>query len=210
MGQYQQWLHYREIDQDLQAQLEMLERDLAQLFEHTYLLEQSIQPLHDNVSAETSSVADQEILQGDNQIIHALADSLNGQLSSMVNMRDATFTPMPTPLPETLPNEPAETTSPALFGWANLPNFEPQVLPLSSLPPVPHSDMPLLPEDMGTFFDQHDQTDPQLELPRWLRNAINHPDGPIDWETIRTNRLVQRWIQRWNRHTASQGRTTNE
>lgn len=210
MGQYQQWLHYRAIDQHLQAQLEMLERELAQLHEHAHLLEQSIQPLHDSISDEPSPVDGQETLQADNQILHALAENLNGQLSSMINMRDDTFTPMPTPLPETPPNEPAETISPALFGWANLPNFGPQVLPPSSLPPVPHSDMPLLPEDMGTFFDQHDQTDPQLELPRWLRNAISRPDGPIDWETIRTNRLVQRWVERWNRHTSSQGRNMNE
>ena len=228
MGQYQQWLHYREVDQHLQAQLEMLERELAQLHEHAHLLEQSIQPLYDSGSAETSSADDQELLQTDNQIIHALADSLNGRFSPLVSTREDTFTPIPTSLPETLPNQPSETISPALFGWSNLPNFGPQQVPLEtfkagnasqysntqqplpSLPPVPHSDMPLLPEDMGTFFDQHDQTEPQLELPRWLRNAINHPEGPIDRESIRTNRLVQRWVERWNRHQASQGRITNE
>ncbi len=167
MGQYQLWLHYREVDQDLQAQLETLERELAQLLEHAHLLEQSIQPPYDTLSSETSSAGDHELLQTDNQIIHALAGSVHGW-----------FSPITTPLL-----------------------------------PTPPSDMALLPEDMLTFFDQYDQTEPQLEIPRWLRNVINHPDGLIDLETIRTNRLVQRWVERWNRHSASQqshGRTTYE
>jgi len=105
MGQYQQWLHYREVDQHLQAQLELLERELAQLHEHAHLLEQSIQPLYDSVSAETSSADDQELLQTDNQIIHALADSLNGRFSPMVSTSEDTFTPIPTSLPETPPNQ---------------------------------------------------------------------------------------------------------
>ena len=228
MGQYQQWLHYREVDQHLQAQLEMLERELTQLHEHAHLLEQSIQPLYDSVSAETSSADDQEHLQTDNQIIHALADSLNGRFSPMVSTREDTFTPIPTSLPETPPNQPSQTISPALFGWSNLPNFGLQEVPvetfktgnaslhsnteqsLSSLPPIPHSDTALLPEDILAFFDQHDQTEPQVEIPRWLHNVTNHPGGPIDQETVRTNRLVQRWVERWNRHQASQGRITNE
>jgi hypothetical protein len=175
----------------------MLERELAQLHEHAHLLKESIQPLYDSVSVDTSSADEQELLQADNQIIHALAESLNGQLS-----------PMLTPLPETPLNQPTEPISPALFGWSNLPNFGPQQVP--SLPSVPNSEIPLLPENMGAFFDEHTPTEPQLELPRWLRNAINHPDGPIDWETIRTNRLVQRWVERWNRDTTSQGRTPHE
>ena len=224
MGQYQQWLHYREVDQHLQAQLEMLERELVQLQEHAHLLEQSIQPLYDSGSVETSSADKQELLQTHNQIIHALAASLNGQHSPLESTRKDTLTPIPTPLPETTPDNPAETISPALFAWSNLPNFRPQQVPVEiskagnaspysntphlSLPAVPPS--ALLPEDMATFFDKHDQTEPQLELPPWLLNAINRSDGPIDQETIRTNRLVQRWIERWNRYPNSQqnqGRT---
>ena len=231
MGQYQQWLHYREVDQHLQAQLEMLERELAQLHEHAHLLEQSIQPLYDSVSPETSSADDQELLETDNQIILALADSLNGRFSPMVSTREDTFTPVPTSLPGTVPDQPVETISLALFGWSNLPNFGPQEVAvetfttrnaslfsnteqsLPSLPPIPHSDTALLPEDILAFFDQHDQTEPQLEIPRWLHNVTNHSGGPIDQETVRTNRLVQRWAKRWNRHPSSQqnqGGTTHE
>ena len=217
MGQYQQWLHYREVDQHLQAQLEMLERELTQLHEHAHLLEQSIQPLYATVSPETSSPDDQELLQADNQIIHLLAAGLKGQLS-----------PPPASLPGTVPDPPSETISLALFGWSNLPNFGPQEVPVETfktgnapvyssteqaLPLIPHSDMALLPEDLLAFFDQHAHTGQQLEIPRGSHNVINHPGSPIDQETIRTNRLVQRWAERWNRHPSSQhsqGGTTHE
>lgn len=217
MGQYQQWLHYREVDQHLQAQLETLERELVQLEEHARLLEQSIQPLYASVSPETSSPDDQELLQADNQIIHVLAAGLNGQLSSP-----------PASLPETVPDPPSETISLALFGWSNLPNFGPQEVPVEtfktgnappysnmeqSLPLIPHSDMALLPEDMLAFFDQHAHTEPQLEITSGSHNVTNHPGSPIDQETIRTNRLVQRWAARWNRQPSSQhsqGRTNDE
>jgi hypothetical protein len=58
---------------------------------------------------------------------------------------------------------------------------------------------------MMTFFDEHAQTDPQLELPWWLRNitvSSKNEQGsqPIDQNSIRTNRLVQRWIERWGPH----------
>ena len=62
--------------------------------------------------------------------------------------------------------------------------------------------MHLLPEDMFAFFEEHSQTDPQIELPWWLRKItiISKEDDsskPIDQESIRTNRLVQRWVERW-------------
>jgi len=215
MGQYQEWLHCREVDQQLQAQLEALEKELAQLQKYAHLLEQGMGPTRYVIPPGTLPPGDQVLLEIDNQIIHALASSLNGHLS-----------PPPTPLsPETAADASYETISSALFAWSNLPNFGPQEVPVEALkadrlqansgmdqqpPPVtPHSEMALLPEDMAAFFDQHDQTEPQLEIPRWLRNIThaNHPDGPIDRETIRTNRLVQRWVERWGRLTPGQEKT---
>ena len=65
-----------------------------------------------------------------------------------------------------------------------------------------------MPEDMIAFLDGHERTDPQLELPWWLRNiTISSRDEqagrPIDYKSIRTNRLVQRWIERWGRQPST-------
>jgi hypothetical protein len=108
-------------------------------------------------------------------------------------------------------NEPTEMISSTLFDWGGLPDFGPQEMEVpalvqeQSLSPPPDAAMGLLPEDMTTFFDEHAQTEPQVELPWWLRNiamaGVNsmQRNGPIDQESIRTNRLVQRWVERWGR-----------
>ena len=42
MAQYQEWLHYHEVDRHLQAQLAELVNELAQLQEHAHVYEQDI------------------------------------------------------------------------------------------------------------------------------------------------------------------------
>jgi hypothetical protein len=215
MGQYSQWLHYREVDGQLQAQLETLERELAQLQDRLQLLEQG-------------EWSQKSCLSADNKIIHALhaMNAMDAQAPRR-NGQPLLIDSTPVPLTEIVPNEPGETISPALFARSNLPNFGPQAVPpetpvvngsqLTSynhqLPSIPHREMALLPEDMSSFIEEHTMTDPQIELPWWLRNiraasniasSPNGPYGPIDQESIRTNRLVQRWLERWGRQISQQ------
>ncbi|TMD61806.1 MAG: hypothetical protein E6I91_17090 [Chloroflexi bacterium] len=210
MGQYQQWMHYREVDKQLQSQLETLERELAQLQGWAQSEVQPDQQSQDIVSPETWSPempAFKSTLLTENKIIRTLADTFNGQ----------------SPAPSS-PNAPGETISSALFAWSNLPNFdapempmEPQVNSPQQLNPdleyagarIPHQEMALLPDDMNSFIKEHTLTDPQIELPWWLRNiavtsGTSHSDGPIDHESIRTNRLVQRWLERWGQQPSPQ------
>ena len=218
MGQYQQWLHFREVDRHLQAQLEELVRELAQLHERTHLYDQVLQP---QLPLEHASTGESIPARLDNVILHALAKSMNGHASSNGHTFEKNTTATHASLSEIIPNESSSTISPALFAQSNLPNFEtpftPPVpadasladMPTSPfpsyidqpLPPIPHYDMALLPEDMASFFDQHTTTDPQMELPWWLRNltTVTNGTGPIDQESIRTNRLVQRWLERWGK-----------
>lgn len=222
MGQYQQWLHFREVDRHLQAQLEELVRELAQLHERTHLYEQVLQPhpqSQPQLTSENAPAGESIPAQVDNVILHALAIAMNGYASSNGHMGEESTTVAPASLSEIIPNEPGITISPALFAQSNLPNFETPLTPPvpvdvsladttpfpsyieQPLPPIPHYDMALLPEDMSSFFDQHTTTDPQMELPWWLRNlaTATNGTGPIDQESIRTNRLVQRWLERWGR-----------
>jgi len=61
--------------------------------------------------------------------------------------------------------------------------------------------MGLLPQDMPAFFDQQTPTEARIELPHWFRNltSASGSNGPIDQESVRNNRLVQRWIERWRK-----------
>jgi len=168
MGQYQQWLLYREIDQRLRARLAELEVELAHLQEQARLLE----PAWPHT---------------DNEIIRSLTASI-------------------------------ELVSPSAWDGGGLPNFSPQEMQgtlytgTPPQPPVtPHSELIPLPEDRTVDFYERGYTEPRLELPEWLYNLAVSPGttdrtSPIDQQALRTNRLVQRWIERWGRQSAPSAR----
>jgi hypothetical protein len=138
MGQYQQWLLYREIDQKLRARLEELETEMAQLQDHARFLEQA---------------------GPDNEIIRAVAANIERNALAI-----------------------SET--------------EPE------LPTTPCSELVLLPENVMDVLDEYSQS--ELQLPWWIHNIAISTDrtSPVDQQTIRTNRLIQRWIERWGRQPA--------
>lgn len=221
MGQYSEWLRYHDIEQQLQTELQLLESELAQLQAHV--------------------CPDNQLVRIDNEILHALASSVNGLNPSAVPTttmaHEEVSSARVATTPETEqeeqeeqeePETPLETISPALSAWSSLPNFGPENFSgevmaaergedsetpsLMSqidqpIPSTPHSEMALLPEDMAAFFEEYTQTDPQLELPWWLRNITSARAGtgsPIDQESIRTNRLVKRWLERWGRPSSQE------
>jgi hypothetical protein len=196
MGQYQQWLHYQEINKRLGTQVEALEAELAELQECLDRLGQQHQ-----VGSFT-----------DNPIIQALLAHLSSQPIPPNN--NASYTLELNNSSEADIAESSDSISPALLSWGGLPNFELYEIqePFLADNQKPsffnRSEIELLPEDMIAFFDEHEQTDPQLELPWWLRNiTVSSKDEqagrPIDHNSIRTNRLVQRWIERWGRQPST-------
>ncbi len=199
MGQYQQWLQYQEIDKLLSTQVEALEAELAQIQDCLDRLEQQQQdvvPLTDNPIIQ-ALVA--------HQSAHHIPPQSNARYIHETNSSSASDSQSPGS---------GDSISPALLSWGGLPNFElhemkePYPVDEQALPLINHPETELLPEDMIAFFDEHEQTDPQLELPWWLRNiTISSRDEqagrPIDHNSIRTNRLVQRWIERWGRQPST-------
>jgi hypothetical protein len=248
MGQYQQWLHYRDIDRLLHSQLEELEEELAQLQIREQLLQQILQPVTEDATS---------LLQSDNEILRALAIGLNGHTEPMEHTQgyaqsangatEVSYngtvgtailsggqviitSPRLDPLIDgetalihsSQRDEPMAAISSAPAAQNGSPPAEEQYVTDSdslqppqpllnknmTLPPIPHSphyEPMLLPEDMDAFIDGHSETEPRMELPAWLRNAALHnANGPIDQESMRTNRLIQRWIERWG-HQRQQG-----
>ena len=202
MGQYQQWLHYQTIDRRLRATLEALEQELATLESKSGDCPQSVALL-------------------DNPIVSALFTTLSARASTNTNGHAPAYDngDALNALPASEPygqasNGSAETISAALLHWGELPDFSSrQPDPPRQheiLPPLffDHPEIELLPEDMFAFFEEHTLTDPQLELPWWLRkititSADDETGRPIDQESMRTNRLVQRWVERWGRQSQS-------
>jgi len=196
MGQYQQWLHYQEIDRRLRATLDALEQELCQIESQSHGSQQSdmllANPIISALSAHRATALNGHTFPQDDTDTgnHSFAGEIAGQAS----------------------NSSVETISAALLHWGELPDFGQQALQppdhyeiLPSLS-IDHAEIELLPEDMFAFFEEHSQTDPQLELPWWLRKITitsgnDDTSKPIDQESIRTNRLVQRWVERWGRQS---------
>jgi len=203
MGQYQQWLYHREVDEQLGKRLDQLQTELALLQAQAHTL------------AETTSST------SENTIIQALLDMHAPQAD-----QSHAHTSLPEPLfideplddmaiPHNIfQEEESETApvSPALFAWSRLPNLDAQKMQLPASNTTHSGALPkpgeegLLPQDMASFFHQHAQPVPQPALPAWLENVISAPtaqdqlpNNPVDQQTLRTNRLVERWLERWRK-----------
>ncbi len=198
MGQYRQWLHYRQVDQQLHTLKEHLTTELQHIHEQNA---QHAEPLDAN-----------------NSIVQALL-SYTQKPSSALNAVEQQF--------EVADIQRIDTIS-LLFERSRLPNLEPlfenHVQPPSPapiaqptktfapLPPLPHQSSPSS-EMAENVSDNQQQTEPQTALPWWLRKAaLAAPGNGLDPQSVRTNQLVQRWLERWGKQengTFSEGSNGN-
>jgi hypothetical protein len=186
MGQYRQWLHYRQVDQQLHTLKEHLLTELQHIYEQNAL---HTSPLDAN-----------------NRIVQALL-SYTKKTSSVPNTVEQQL--------EVTDAQRIDTIS-LLFERSRLPNLEPMfentaqppqptptVQPTKTfapLPPLPHQSQAFNPEETNGVLDNQQQTEPQTALPWWLRKAaLAAPGNGLDQQSVRTNQLVQRWLERWGR-----------
>jgi hypothetical protein len=188
MGQYRQWLHYREMDQQLHIRLEQVEKQAAEL-------EAEIHHLANNNSSSTD----------DNVIMHALVRMYTTPTQEQVAQEsahaEAHYTVMPGESGEIERSNDASAGSPswaasALFAQSYLTNFDTFDPPtLQSL--SPYAETGLLPEDLAVFFNgQHYHTNALL--------TASHQAFPVDKQSLRNDRLIQRWFERWGRSSDDQ------
>ncbi|SRR5579884_1760814 len=214
MSQYQQWLHYREVDQQLRLRLEQLEAELTQLQAEAHGVEEVPPPSSDNVVVQAL-------------LAYHGAKTVSAEISGTPNTQEIPILSEALPVSETseeahsthhIPAEPLSApVSPALLAWSRL-YLDSQKMPVPSLKttrPVPapsSTEADLLPEDMATFLNRHRSNRsetppvPPSRLPGWLENAISTssipeqlPNSSVDQQTLRTNRLVERWLERWRK-----------
>lgn len=173
MGQYREWLAYRERDQIFHQQLERAEQELA-------TVEQQLRALHPLPSL------------GENAIIRALMlqQAFDATLAVSEPAALSTQPAVPNPIEDF-----SGTTQPELAAIPSLPATSPS--PYARVVPAPSYDS--LSSDTQAMAAIHENEPP--DYPDWLRRAITNQPGdiPIDPQTIHTNRLVQRWLARWGR-----------
>ncbi len=200
MGQYQQWSYHREVDQQLQAQLERLEQELQPLLEQVAL------------SGDVLSCTDNPITQA--IAMQQSAESLFVDTSELSPIAGLFFTST------TDSEQSGETISPALSAWSRLPNLDTQKMQMQTAqstnkePEIeanPHPEATLLPEDMTTFIDTHTSTAPRLHVPRLMQpmqssiKAAEPEATPDD----RTDYSIQRWRERWGRDASQPPHTSS-
>jgi hypothetical protein len=215
MGQYQQWLHHREVDEQLGKRLEQLQTELALLQAQAHTLAET-----------TSATSDNTIIQALLSTHKAEAHVANDQPSAQTVLPQQLFIDEPQEATATPHNilqveeEESAPVSPALLAWSRLPNLDAQKMQLptsnTSRSGALSGEEGLLPQDMTTFFHQHIRPVPRPNIPAWLENVISAstapdqlPNNPVDQQTLRTNRLVERWLERW-RKTSSDSQEQRE
>ncbi len=228
MGQYQQWLLCQETDQSLRTKREQLEAELAALRERARLLEQSL-PRGDNQlirilieafsndaqrSGAGRAQSQQKVpapLERPSEVGHGLPLEGGGRLTprmlpplvispafepeGMLSSPSATHGRMGEPSAQTLPQQLPQQPSPALPSSPGESTLAEESAPLPA-------EQQVAPHDLSHELP--------IELPAWLHHLTissgkDHRRGPIDQESMRTNRLVQRWLERWGRIPPSPG-----
>jgi O-antigen/teichoic acid export membrane protein len=104
-----------------------------------------------------------------------------------------------------------ETNLPTLVASPGLPNFGPRdtqetIINTDYSHQFSQTETKFPPDDMMALLDKNAQTEPQIGTPRWLRTNTSSQVGnitvksPVDLESTRINRSVERWIERRKHH----------
>ena len=208
MGQYKQWLRYREIDQLLRSQLAVSEHELEQLQaqveilgKQNFSLENAIFQALIKPQQDEWSLREEPAIQYTEEVTEATGGL--GRLKDEIEQVEEIVI-------EEVEEEDTATISPALLAWSRLPNFDTELIEeqeVNSLPRTPEPPPPpeqLLPADISAFIDAHYPTYPQINIPWWLRASSNQEVQETyvsDQQNDRADYLVQRWFERWGQHS---------
>ena len=213
MGQYRQWLHYREIDQLLRSQLAISEHELEQL-------QVQVEVLGKHVFSSENEIF-QALIRPQSDYAQIQQDEPNAQLDEQVAGEVEGWEEEI--VIEDVEEEDLTTISPALLAWSRLPNFDTQMIQepednrstrISDSPP-PQPDEQLLPADINAFINTHALTNPQTNIPWWLQDIISVQEEaqephPTDRQSERDDHLVQRWFERWGKQPVQMKRSQED
>jgi len=187
MGQYREWLSYRDIDQKLQAQVAQLEQEIEQLQRQAQELSEQFQP------------GNNFIVQAIDRLLHpfsagrALAsdvtpDQQESELES-ISQKGGLVPPRP----------PYHYKPSPLFSMSLLPELD--IMPReSSLKPTMLEPLAPMPVEQPTekITPVKRRMPPRLSLPHQ-----QPADWPRDQQSTRTNQVIERWAERWSRYPAN-------
>ncbi|HEY7415917.1 MAG TPA: hypothetical protein VH593_12040 [Ktedonobacteraceae bacterium] len=178
MGQYREWLSYRDTDQKLQTQIAHLEQEVEQLQKQAQNLSEQSQP------------GDNFIAQAIDKLLRPFAHG-GYSLSRDTSTQEEANTGL-------VPSRPPYHHKPSpLFGMSLLPELD--IMPREpSIKPTMLA--PLAPTSIEQPTEKIALVKRKTPLPPRLSLAHQPPaDWPRDQQSMRTNRLIERWAERWSR-----------
>lgn len=185
MGQYREWLSYRDIDQKLQAQIAQLAQEAEQLQKQAQELSEQSQP--------------------ENNFIVQAIDRLLRPFSAGTASASHDTPAQPEPglkKDDLVPPRPPYHHKPSpLFSMSLLPELD--IMPReSSLKPTMLE--PLAPAPVEQPTEKIAPVKRRTPLPSRLFLPYQQPvDWPRDQQSMRTNQLIERWAERWSRYPAN-------
>jgi len=185
MGQYREWLSYRDIDQKLQAHIAQLEQEVEQLQKQAQELSEQSQP-------------------GNNFIVQAidrLLHPFSADIASASHDTSVQQEPRLTKDGLVPPRPPYHHKPSPLFSMSLLPDLD--IMPREpSLKPTMLE--PLAPAPVEQPTEKITPVKRRTSLPPWLSLPYQQPvDWPRDQQSMRTNQLIERWAERWSRYPAN-------
>lgn len=179
MGQYREWLSYRDVDQKLQTQIAHLEQEVEQL-------QQQAQDLSEQLLPENNFIA-----QAIDKLLHPFSHGgylLPRDTSAQEESNNGLVPPRP----------PYHHKPSPLFGMSLLPE-------LDIMPREPSIKPTMLAPLASTTIEQPTEKITPIKrktpLPPRLSLAHQPPaDWPRDQQSMRTNQLIERWAERWSRY----------
>ncbi len=189
MGQYREWLFYRDIDQKLQTQIAQLEQAVEQLQQQAQDLSVQSQP------------GDNFIVQAIDRLLHPFSPgrvaasrdtpAQEEQESESGFKKDGLIPPRPS------------------YHYKLSPLFSVSLLPELDIMPREPSLKPTMLEPLASASVEQptEKISPvKRRTPLPLRLSLAHrppADWPRDQQSMRTNERIERWAERWNRYPAN-------
>jgi hypothetical protein len=200
MGQYSQWLQYRAIDQQLQAQRARLEQNLHDLQEQAHNLE-----VHDYHAPNSIIQALQQYLHAEPRLTALSPDAPSTHyLPAPTHTISTTITVISPVYPR-----PQWTPSPDMMNPRRFTTLRAaQLMPVTASPAsrtTPNSRALQLASSRYLIPAQH--TSPQEALRYTGHTRPTHRALPVDPQDKHTDQMVQRWLERWGKHQQNQQNT---
>ncbi len=205
MGQYKEWLHSLELDWQLRTQVKTLKNQISHLQARAVQLEPLL-PTEQNTVIQALLAYAQAPIRSKEPLPIPSPTLSQSQWSPAFTQQATIEEELFEPTLTLKALRPTEVKHRGLLHRDKLvePTSQPSQIPVPNSPlETPRLE---LNEEVKMRALLQIGSQEEIHLPWWLEQMMVNTQGtgPIDPETVRTNRLIQRWLTRWGQQVPAQ------